>query len=48
MSANFKPKNKLKMSQLLYGSINYDALLKELKTGKIKTFKTEAGVRLSM
>lgn len=34
------------MAQLLYGSINYDALLEALKTGKIKTFRTEKGVRL--
>lgn len=34
------------MSQLLYGSINYDALLKSIKSGKVKTFKTESGVRL--
>ena len=34
------------MSQLLYGSLNYDALLKAVKSGKVKTFKTESGVRL--
>lgn len=34
------------MSQLLYGSINYDALLKAIKTGKVKTFQTESGIRL--
>lgn len=34
------------MSQLLYGSINYDALLKEIRTGKIQTFVTDSGVRL--
>lgn len=34
------------MAQRLYGSINYDALLKILKTGKAKTFVTESGVRL--
>jgi hypothetical protein len=31
---------------LLFGSINYDALLKAVKSGKVKTFKTESGVRL--
>lgn len=34
------------MAQLLYGSINYDALLEVLKSGKAKTFKTEKGIRL--
>lgn len=34
------------MSQLLYGSLNYDALLKAVKSGKVKTFKTDSGVRL--
>lgn len=34
------------MSQLLYGSINYDALLKAVKSGKVKTFISASGVRL--
>ena len=34
------------MSQNYYGSINYDLLLENLKAGKLKTFKTEKGVRL--
>ncbi|WP_312306514.1 hypothetical protein [Chryseobacterium sp.] len=34
------------MSQLFYGSINYDALLNAIKTGKVKTFKSTSGVRL--
>ncbi|MEA1849242.1 hypothetical protein U9K52_09985 [Chryseobacterium sp. MHB01] len=34
------------MSQLLYGSLNYDALLKAVKSGRVKVFKTESGVRL--
>lgn len=34
------------MSQLFYGSINYDALLNAIKAGKVKTFKSASGVRL--
>lgn len=34
------------MPQSFYGSINYDKLLEALKEGKVKTFKTENGVRL--
>lgn len=34
------------MSTLLFGSINYDALVKAIKSGKVKTFQTESGVRL--
>lgn len=35
------------MAQSYYGSINFDKLMEALKEGKVKTFKTEKGVRLA-
>ena len=34
------------MTQSFYGSINYDKLIEALKSGQIKTYKTENGTRL--
>lgn len=34
------------MAISLYGSINFDKLMEALKSGKVKTYKTENGVRL--
>ncbi|CEN54447.1 hypothetical protein [Capnocytophaga canis] len=34
------------MPQHFYGSINFDKLMENLKTGKLKTFVTENGIRL--
>jgi len=34
------------MAQSFFGSIDYDKLVEALKTGQVKTFKTENGKRL--
>ena len=34
------------MAQSFFGSIDYDKLVEALKTGQVKTFKTESGKRL--
>lgn len=34
------------MAQSFFGSIDYDKLVEALKTGQVKTFKTDNGKRL--